>query len=202
MMIWLISRLPLFNTFNVHLLSSTTQVCAPISTKWSSLSPKIEKSDSPIWSSAKIYVGQKLKYTSNFLELLMVLLFWAFTITLQNTQNVVFTTLSTNLMEFTQRSPEDNLSSKKCSSRYLHLSSNINHILTPSNHSYPFIRNIFFWCAVNGYLIPVKIINKPPPDPFGEMYTILVPSGVSNTVQHESIDMDPSIYKFTMDINV
>ena len=65
-MIWFISRLPPFNTSNLHILSSPTQLCAPISTKSSSLSPKIEKSDSPIWSSSKIYVGQKLKYTSNF----------------------------------------------------------------------------------------------------------------------------------------
>ena len=41
-MIWLISIVPLFKTFNVHLLSSPTQVGAPISIKSSSLSPKIE----------------------------------------------------------------------------------------------------------------------------------------------------------------
>ena len=59
------SRLPLFKTSNIHLSSSPTQVCAPNSTKPSSLSPKIEKSGSPILSSIKLYVGQKLKYTYN-----------------------------------------------------------------------------------------------------------------------------------------
>ena len=43
--------------FNVRITSSPTQLCAPISTKLSSSSPKIEKSDSPIRSSVKFYVG-------------------------------------------------------------------------------------------------------------------------------------------------
>ena len=64
-MIWLRSRLLPFKTSNVHLLSSPIQACAPICTKSSSPIPKIEKSESPIWSSKEFYVGQKLKYTYN-----------------------------------------------------------------------------------------------------------------------------------------
>ena len=91
---------------------------------------------------------------------------------------------------------------KKCSSRSTHLSSNIHHILVPSNHYHPFIRNIVIYCEVNGYCIPVKIVNIPPTEQFGDMYTIVVPSGGCKTVQRESADLAPSISRFTMDINV
>ena len=58
-------KTPPFNNYNVSPLSSPTQLCAPISTKSNSPSPKIEKSDSTIQTPAIFYVGQKLKYTSN-----------------------------------------------------------------------------------------------------------------------------------------
>ena len=56
-------KTPPLKTSNVRLLSSQTQFCPPISTKSSSTSPFF--SESPIWSSKKNYVGQKLKYISN-----------------------------------------------------------------------------------------------------------------------------------------
>ena len=102
----------------------------------------------------------------------MVVLFWASKRRFKNTQH---------------------LSSNNCLSRSPHLSSNINHILTPSNHSKPFIRNIVIYCAVNGYRIPVKTITIKPPDQFGEMYTIVVTSIGYKTVQLESIDVDTSM---------
>ena len=60
--IWLISIPPLSILPNVCLLSSHTKLCAPIFTKSSSPSPKIEKLESPILSSAKFYVGVFNKY--------------------------------------------------------------------------------------------------------------------------------------------
>ena len=55
----------LLKIYTIYPLSFPTQLCAPISTKWSSPSQKIEKSNSKIRSSAKIYVGKKMKYTYN-----------------------------------------------------------------------------------------------------------------------------------------
>ena len=132
----------------------------------------------------------------------MLLLFYALTRTLQKTQHVVFTTLSKIYNGVYSTQPRRQFILKKCSSSSTHMSSNINHIITPSNNSYPFIINIVIYCAVNGYRILVKIVNIPPPDQFSEMYTIVVTSGVSKTVQRERIDMDPYIYRFKMDINV
>ena len=78
----MISRIRLFNTSNVHLLSSPTQVCAPISTKSISPSPKIDKPYSPIWSSPKVYIGLNLNYTSNLSRVVD---------TIHQTQHGVFT---------------------------------------------------------------------------------------------------------------
>ena len=48
-----------FKTSDVRFLSPKTQLCAPISSISSLTSPK--NSESPIQSSEKFYVGQKLK---------------------------------------------------------------------------------------------------------------------------------------------
>ena len=79
------------------------------------------------------------------------------------------------------------------------MSPNNNYISTPSNLYQEYIVNIVVYCAVNGYPTPTKIVNIPPPEKIGEMYTIIFISGSSILVQHESFDLDPSTYRSTMD---
>ena len=80
------------------------------------------------------------------------------------------------------------------------LSSNTNHICNTSNGYQPYTRNVVFYCTFNGSFIPTIIVNIPPTDQFGEMYTILFPSGGSKMVQSEIFEMAPATSRLTMDI--
>ena len=94
---------------------------------------------------------------------------------------------------------EESLSTKNCSSISPPPSSKINQIRTPRNLYQTSIRNIVIRCAVNGSLITAKIINIPPTEKFGEMYTIAFPIGCYNMVQREIFDLAPAKYRFAMD---
>ena len=198
--IWSISRLPLSIIPNVNILSSQTKSCAPISTKLSSMSHKNEKSEYPIRSSTKIYVGRNLKYISNApkfygSDILLIIYKEA---SEDPTCGSHWTIQKSD--GFTWHSPEEYLSSENCSSIFPPALSNINHICIPINIYHPYIINILIYCAVNGCLIPEKNVYIPSPDQFGDMYNIEYPSGGSKMVQRGIFEMSLDTSRFTMEI--